>query len=204
LNEPWLLPNKYLISLVRVTQNKTKIGYAHNIEISIFQNIQLPLIFFVQAGDDYLSGLAARYASELGTDEVDVLHQLDDFRQLLLENSSQIINNDSTSSSTKKHHLPNSGANNVTTTMMMMGESSRQNECHISPISGQRINNVDCRISPISGHTYANLHDPYTSNNQRTFSPGIYAVSYFFSPGVNFINVLRTRFSYKSLFKAKT
>jgi hypothetical protein len=134
------------------------------------------LFVFVQAGDDYLSGLAARYASELGTDEVDVLHQLEDFRQMLLENSHMNINNDSSSSSTKKQHLPNSVANNVTTTtsMMMMGESSRQNECHIS---GQRINNVDCRISPISGHTYANLHDPYTSNNQRTFSPGIYAVS---------------------------
>jgi hypothetical protein len=31
--------------------------------------------FAFQTGDDYLSGLAARYASELGTDHIDVLHQ---------------------------------------------------------------------------------------------------------------------------------
>ena len=44
----------------------------------------IKIIVFFQVGDDYLTGLATRYASELGTDEIDVLHQLDDFRQLLI------------------------------------------------------------------------------------------------------------------------
>ena len=36
--------------------------------------------FFFQAGDGYLAGLAARFASELHFEEDDVLHQLEDLR----------------------------------------------------------------------------------------------------------------------------
>jgi hypothetical protein len=54
---------------------------------------------FFQVGDDYLTGLATRYASELGTDEIDVLHQLDDFRQLLISAADNC---------NKKEQMPNS------------------------------------------------------------------------------------------------
>ena len=37
-----------------------------------------------QAGDGYLAGLAARFASEFNLDEDDVLHQLEDLRSVLL------------------------------------------------------------------------------------------------------------------------
>ncbi len=37
---------------------------------------------FLQAGDGYLAGLAARFASELNFDEDDVLHQLEDLRSV--------------------------------------------------------------------------------------------------------------------------
>ena len=38
-----------------------------------------------QAGDGYLAGLAARFASEFNLDEDDVLHQLEDLRSVLLK-----------------------------------------------------------------------------------------------------------------------
>ena len=48
-----------------------------------FENDQsLNCIF--QAGDGYLAGLAARFASEFNLDEDDVLHQLEDLRSVLL------------------------------------------------------------------------------------------------------------------------
>ena len=40
--------------------------------------------FIFQAGDGYLAGLAARFASEFNLDEDDVLHQLEDLRSVLL------------------------------------------------------------------------------------------------------------------------
>ena len=40
------------------------------------------LSYFFQISDDYLFGLATRYASELGIDQLDVLHHLDNFRQI--------------------------------------------------------------------------------------------------------------------------
>ena len=50
--------------------------YLHlQIQISIIQKI-----FLFQAGDGYLAGLAARFASELHFEEDDVLHQLEDLR----------------------------------------------------------------------------------------------------------------------------
>ena len=38
--------------------------------------------FLLQVSDEYLSGLASRYASELGTDRLEVLQHLDNFRQM--------------------------------------------------------------------------------------------------------------------------
>jgi len=40
------------------------------------------LISWLQVSDEYLSGLASRYASELGTDRLEVLHHLDNLRQM--------------------------------------------------------------------------------------------------------------------------
>ena len=54
----------------------------------------------IQAGDGYLAGLAARFASELNVDEDDVLHQLEDLRSAA---TSGFVSSSSATSSTQHH-----------------------------------------------------------------------------------------------------
>jgi len=107
----------------------------------LFPNGKFFCLLF-QAGDQYLSGLATRYASELGMNEIDVLHQLDDLRQMM-------------------------------NTCNDLSQSAKNNY-----YNGDMTKSPDLSLtSPGLPHTYANVNSPYCGTSQRTFSPGVYAVS---------------------------
>ena len=60
------------------------------------------LTLFLQAGDGYLAGLAARFASELHFDEDDVLHQLEDLRSAATTDWNSIRSVNPTSNTTRR------------------------------------------------------------------------------------------------------